>query len=235
MNIAIIGYGQMGKEIEKISVSRGHKIGKIIDVKTENKDLNDCDAAIIFTTPQSAVENIKLCIDNKIPVVCGTTGWLDEYNFIINYCTQKDGTFLFSPNFSIGVNLFFKLNSFLSKQMSKSIDFNVSVSEKHHTKKIDKPSGTAIKIAEDILTNYSFSGWTLADEKNKLKINCERIGDEKGYHKVSYESENDLISISHNAKSRNGFALGAVLCAEWIFEKKGIFTMNDFLKNIIFS
>jgi 4-hydroxy-tetrahydrodipicolinate reductase len=119
--------------------------------------------------------------------------------------------------------------------MSKSIDFNVSVSEKHHTKKIDKPSGTAIKIAEDILTNYSFSGWTLADEKNKLKINCERIGNEKGYHKVSYESENDLISISHNAKSRNGFALGAVLCAEWIFEKKGIFTMNDFLKNIIFS
>ena len=177
MNIAIIGYGQMGKEIEKISVSRGHKIGKIIDVKTENKDLNDCDAAIIFTTPQSAVENIKLCIDNKIPVVCGTTGWLDEYNYIINYCTEKDGTFLFSPNFSIGVNIFFKINEVLSKLIKPYSQYIPSIEEIHHIEKLDSPSGTAIKLAQDILKNSCFSEWTISknNNKNELKINHSSI------------------------------------------------------------
>tara|TARA_B100001057_G_scaffold490449_1_gene578742 strand:- start:3030 stop:3734 length:705 start_codon:yes stop_codon:yes gene_type:complete len=234
MNIAIIGYGQMGKEIEKISISRDHVIGKIIDLNTENKDLSDCDVAILFTTPDSAIQNIKLCLDYKVPVVCGTTGWLEKYDHITDYCKRKDATFLFSPNFSIGVNLFFKLNSFFAEKMSKSKNFNVSVHEKHHLKKIDNPSGTAIKIAEDILSNYSFSGWSLKDEKNKLKIYSDRVGNEKGFHEVLYESEHDSISISHNAKSRKGFALGAVLCAEWIFDKKGVFTMDDFLNNINF-
>ena len=234
MNIAIIGYGQMGKEIEKISISRDHKIGKIIDVNTQNKDLSGCDVAILFTTPDSVVQNIKLCLDHKVPVVCGTTGWLEKYDYITDYCKRKDATFLFSPNFSIGVNLFFKLNSFFAEKMSKSKKFNVSVHEKHHLKKIDNPSGTAIKIAEDILSNYSFSGWSLKDEKNMLKIYSDRVGNEKGFHEVLYESEHDSISISHNAKSRKGFALGAVLCAEWIFDKKGVFTMDDFLNNINF-
>ena len=234
MNIAIIGYGQMGKEIEKISISRDHVIGKIIDLNTQNKDLSDCDVAILFTTPDSAIQNIKLCLDYKVPVVCGTTGWLEKYDYITDYCKRKDATFLFSPNFSIGVNLFFKLNSFFAEKMSKSKKFNVSVHEKHHLKKIDNPSGTAIKIAEDILSNYSFSGWSLKDEKNMLKIYSDRVGNEKGVHKVLYESEHDSISISHNAKSRKGFALGAVLCAEWIFDKKGVFTMDDFLNNINF-
>ena len=231
MNIAIIGYGQMGKEIEKISISRNHKIGKIIDQNTKDKNIEDCDVAILFTTPKSAVDNIKLCIDNNIPVICGTTGWLEEYDSVIEYCNSMNGTFLFSPNFSIGVNIFFRLNQFLSKQLSSSKDFNVSIYEKHHKRKVDKPSGTALKIAEDILSNSSLTEWTLNDEKNKLKINCDRIGEEKGFHEVVYESDIDSISISHNAKSRKGFALGAVLCAEWIYSKKGIFTMNDFLND----
>ena len=234
MNIAIIGYGKMGKEIEKISISRDHKIGKIIDVDTQNKDLSGCDVAILFTNPDSVVQNIRICLDHKVPVVCGTTGWLEKYDYITDYCKRKDATFLFSPNFSIGVNLFFKLNSFFAKKMSKYKNFNVSINEKHHLKKIDKPSGTAIKIAEDILLNCSLSGWTLKDEKNKLKINSDRFGNEKGFHEVLYESEHDSISISHNAKSRKGFALGAVLCAEWIFDKKGVFTMDDFLSNTNF-
>ncbi|MBL6591205.1 MAG: 4-hydroxy-tetrahydrodipicolinate reductase [Flavobacteriaceae bacterium] len=234
MNIAIIGYGNMGQEIEKISVSRGHEILKIIDHDTNDKNISGCDVAILFSTPDSAVDNIKLCIDNNVPVVCGTTGWLDQFELINEYCITKNGTFIYSPNFSIGVNLFFRLNKFLAKEMFNKDEYKVSVFEKHHTKKIDMPSGTAIKIADDILKYSSFSEWSLDKDTNKLNIKCERIGDEKGYHEVKFESENDSISISHNAKSRKSFALGAVMCSEWIYNKKGVYTMNDFLNSFNF-
>jgi 4-hydroxy-tetrahydrodipicolinate reductase len=232
MNIAIIGYGNMGREIEKISISRGHKISKIIDHDTIDKNIGECDIAIIFSTPDSAVDNIKLCFDNNVPVVCGTTGWLEQFELINEYCKMKNGTFIYSPNFSIGVNLFFRLNNFLAKEMIKKNEYKVSILEKHHTKKIDKPSGTAIKIADDILKNSTFSEWSLEKDNNKLNIKCERLGDEKGYHEVKYESENDSIFIAHNAKSRLGFALGAVMCSEWIYNKKGMYSMNDFLNNL---
>ena len=196
MNIVIIGYGNMGREIEKISISRGHKISKIIDHDTNDKNISGSDVAILFSTPNSAVDNIKLCIDNNVPVVCGTTGWLDQFEMINKYCTTKNGTFIYSPNFSIGVNLFFRLNKFLAKEMFNKDEYKVSIFEKHHTKKIDKPSGTAIKIANDILKYSSFSEWSLDKDTNKLNIECERIGDEKGHHEVKFESENDSISIS---------------------------------------
>jgi len=234
MKVAIIGYGNMGKEIEKVLVSRGHEISKVIDIENKNEDFIDIEIAIIFSTPSSAVQNIKKCLINDIPVVCGTTGWLDNYEEIKMLCKKSNGTFLFSPNFSIGVNLFFKLNKYLSEIMSGFSDYSVKMKEIHHTKKIDKPSGTAIKLADPIVNNLSLNGWSLKKDKNKLEIQCERKDDVKGLHNVIYESEIDSISISHDAKSRKGFALGAVLCAEWIISKKGFFTMEDFLSDIKF-
>ena len=234
MKVTIIGYGNMGKEIEKVLVSRGHEISKVIDIENNNDDFKDTDIAIIFSTPSSAVENIKKCLINDIPVVCGTTGWLDNYEEIKLLCEKSNGTFLFSPNFSIGVNLFFKLNKYLSELMSDFSDYSVKMKEIHHTKKIDKPSGTAIKLSIPIVNNLSLEGWSLKKDKNKLEIQCERKDDVKGLHNVIYESEIDSISISHDAKSRKGFALGTVMCAEWIISKKGVFTMEDFLSDIKF-
>ena len=234
MKVAIIGYGNMGKEIEKVLVSRGHEISKVIDIENNTENFNDTEIAIIFSTPASAVQNIKKCLINDIPVVCGTTGWLDNYEEIKLLCKKSNGTFLFSPNFSIGVNLFFKLNKYLSEIMSDFSNYSVKMKEIHHTKKIDKPSGTAIKLAIPIVNNLLLEGWSLKKDKNKLEIQCERKDDVKGLHNVIYESEIDSISISHDAKSRKGFALGAVLCAEWIISKKGVFTMEDFLGEIKF-
>ena len=234
MKVAIIGYGNMGKEIEKVLVSRAHEISKVIDFENKSEDFKDTDIAIIFSTPSSAVENIKKCLINDIPVVCGTTGWLDNYEEIKLLCEKSNGTFLFSPNFSIGVNLFFKLNKYLSELMSDFSDYSVKMKEIHHTKKIDKPSGTAVKLAIPIVNNLSLEGWSLKKDKNKLEIQCERKDDIKGLHNVIYESKIDSISISHDAKSREGFALGAVMCAEWIISKKGVLTMEDFLSDIKF-
>ena len=234
MKVAIIGYGNMGKEIEKVLVSRGHEISKVIDIENNNEDFKDTEIAIIFSTPSSAVQNITKCLINNIPVVCGTTGWLDSYEEIKLLCNKNNGTFLFSPNFSIGVNLFIKLNKYLSEIMSDFSDYSVKMKEVHHTKKIDKPSGTAIKLADSIVNNLSLEGWSLKKDKNKLEIKCERKDDVKGLHNVIYESEIDSISISHDAKNRKGFAVGAVMCAEWIISKKGFFTMEDFLSDIKF-
>ena len=234
MNAAIIGYGKMGKEVEKVLISRGHKVSKIIDLSNTNFDLEDSDVAIIFSSPESVYKNIKNCLDLKIPVICGSTGWTDDLKEIEKYCKSLNGTFLFSPNFSIGVNLFFELNKYLSKMMKNHEDYKLNINEKHHIEKVDKPSGTAIKLANDIIKNSNYSSWILDGNttKNDINIDSFREGDEKGFHEIKYTSKNDEITISHNAKNRFSFALGSVLSAEYVIGKKGVFTINDVINNI---
>jgi len=233
MNIAIVGYGKMGKEIEKVLVSRGHRISLIID-KDDDLDFLNTDIAIIFTSPKSTFDQIKNCLDANVKVVCGSTGWTDQINEIKNYCKKHDGTFLYSPNFSIGVNLFYRLNDFLSGIMSNHKDYSASILEKHHSEKVDKPSGTAIKIANDIISKSDYNSWTLNENENKdmLKIRSEREGDQKGHHSVIFSSDDDIIRISHTAKSRFAFALGAVISAEFLFDKKGFFSMDDVINSL---
>ena len=233
MNIAIVGYGKMGKEIEKVLVSRGHKISLIID-KDNDSNFQNTDIAIIFTSPKSTFNQIKNCLDANIKVVCGSTGWTDQINEIKNYCKKCNGTFLYSPNFSIGVNLFYRINDFLSGIMSNHKDYSASILEKHHTEKVDTPSGTAIKIANDIVSKSDYNSWTTDENEktNQLKVQSERKGDEKGHHSVIYTSKDDVIRISHTAKSRHAFALGAVISAEFLFDKKGFFSMDDVINSL---
>ncbi len=234
MKIVLIGYGKMGKTIEKIAQSRGHEITGRIDVG-DNIALfeNSVDVAIEFTQPEAAVNNLKTCFDKGIPVVCGTTGWLQHKDEIEKHCRQKNGTLLYSSNFSLGVNLFFKLNEYLSKLMDRYIQYEVSIDETHHTQKKDAPSGTAITLAEGVIKNLKRKKeWNLgaAEKSNALVINSFRIDPAPGTHSVKYSSEVDDIEITHTAHSREGFALGAVLVAEWLAGKKGIFTIDDFLQ-----
>ncbi len=237
MRIALIGYGRMGKEIEKIALSRGHEIGLTIDLNNQDdltiENLQKCDVAIEFTIPASAVNNYKLCFEAGIPVVSGTTGWLDKKEEVYGACAEKNGTFFYGSNFSVGVNLFFELNKKLAELMSPRGEYGVEMTEVHHTKKLDAPSGTAISLAEDIIENLpAKDGWvndeTPAD--NEMNIKSERVGLVPGIHTVKYESEIDFIEITHSAKSRTGFAFGAVLAAEYCLENKGILTMKDLLK-----
>ncbi|WP_297093304.1 4-hydroxy-tetrahydrodipicolinate reductase [uncultured Draconibacterium sp.] len=237
MRIALIGYGRMGKEIEKIAVSRGHEIGLTIDLDNQNdltvENLKKCDVAIEFTIPASAVNNYKLCFEAGIPVVSGTTGWLDKKDEVYSKCAETDGTFFYGSNFSVGVNLFFELNKKLAELMAPRSEYGVEMTEVHHTKKLDAPSGTAISLAEDIIENLpAKDGWvndkTPAD--NEMNIKSERVGQVPGIHTVKYESEIDFIEITHSAKSRTGFASGAVLAAEYCLDNKGILTMKDLLK-----
>ena len=234
MNVAIIGYGKMGKEVEKILSERGHVISKIIDIETHNMDLGNSDIAIIFSAPKSVYKHIINCLDSKIAVVCGSTGWTDKLDDTVNYCKSLDGTFIFSPNFSIGVNLFFKLNNFLAKIMKNHSNYKLEILEKHHIEKVDKPSGTAIKLANDIILNSNYSDWAIDNNTNQNRINIKSIreGEIKGYHEVEYLSENDSIKICHNANSRYSFAYGAVLSAEFIFGKKGVFSLDDVINNL---
>ena len=229
MNVAIIGYGKMGKEVEKILLERGHVISKIIDIQTNNSDV-----AIIFSAPKSVYKHIINCLDSKIAVVCGSTGWTDKLDDSVNYCKSLDGTFIFSPNFSIGVNLFFKLNNFFGKIMKNHSDYKLKILEKHHVDKVDKPSGTAIKLANDIIVNSNYSDWAIDNNTNQNRINIKSIreGEIKGYHEVEYLSENDSIKICHNANNRYSFAYGAVLSAEFIFGKKGVFSLDDVINNL---
>lgn len=235
MNIALIGYGKMGKIIEEIAKERQHTIV----LKLQSKDTwnahtliqSKADVAIEFTNPESAKNNILQCFDANIPVVVGTTGWYNLLDEIKKICSEKNQTLLYASNFSIGVNLFFKINEYIAQLMSKHADYSVSLTEAHHTEKKDAPSGTAISIAQSILQYYpEKSNWSLSPEKNKLHISARRCGDEKGYHAVYYKSTMDEIQLSHHAYSRKGFALGAVLAAEFIQNKKGCFTMQDVLK-----
>ena len=222
MKICIIGYGKMGKMVEKIAISKGHSINQIIDSPNDEVDGN-ADVAIIFSTPQSAVLNIMKCFEKKLPVVCGTTGWLNDIEKIKKYCETNNSTFLFSPNFSLGVNLFFKINNSVSKIMRNSDEFDLRISEVHHTSKIDSPSGTALKIKKDIDSILN---------KN-TQIESKRIGSNNGTHEIIYESFSDLIKISHIAKNRESFALGAIVCAQWIISQNGFFEMDDFLNDFL--
>lgn len=228
MKIALLGYGRMGQAIEKIAIKRGHTIVAKID--KDNKDETYiADVAINFSVPMAAYHNIKDAINKKIPVVCGTTGWLDRLNEIETLCQQSEGAFLYASNFSLGVNLFFELNEKLAEMMQKQPQYTASIEEIHHTQKIDKPSGTAITLAEGIKSEDNT--WNLIDNiEEGVQINSIRKDDVPGIHSVKYHSEVDEISITHTAYNRTGFALGAVLAAEWIQDKKGIFSMKDVLQ-----
>ena len=230
MKIALLGYGRMGKEIEKIALSRGHEIVIKKNVDTVI-DINIADVAIDFSVPTSAYNNITNCINNNVPVISGTTGWLDKYDDAVALCKKKNSAFIYASNFSLGVNIFFELNKQLAKMMSSLEDYNISMEEIHHTKKLDAPSGTAITLAEGIIENSSKNNWEL-DEKTSeenIPIVAKRISDVPGTHTVWYDSEVDSIEIKHTAHSRKGFALGAVVAAEWIIGKKGAFSMKDVL------
>jgi len=231
MKIALLGYGKMGKEIEKLSKKRGHEIVAIIDKNFSKGEISNADVSINFSTPKAAKENILNSLKLNIPVVSGTTGWLEDLNIITNFCKKNNGAFLYSSNFSIGVNIFFKMSDILSKLMNEYNDYKASIEETHHTKKIDSPSGTAITLAEKIINNSNYKSWTLKENKqDELPIKVNRIGDVKGNHIVKYNSSIDTIKIEHDAKSREGFALGSIIASEWIIGKTGVFSFNDVLK-----
>jgi 4-hydroxy-tetrahydrodipicolinate reductase len=236
MNIALIGYGKMGKEIEKIALSRGHSI--VLKVDKDNADtytldeLKKADAVIEFSVPHSAVDNIYKCFSAGVPVVVGTTGWIDKLAEVKEKCANSNQALFYASNYSIGVNLFFKLNEYLAKLMNTYPDYNVTMEEVHHVHKLDAPSGTAITLANQVIEQISDkTKWVneLTSNKNELGIVSKRIDEVPGTHTITYSSEVDDISITHLAHNRKGFALGAVIAAEWIVGKKGVFGMNDML------
>jgi len=230
MKIALLGYGRMGKEIEKIALSRGHEIVIRKDVE-DIIDITLADVAIDFSVPNAAFNNITNCIENNVPVIAGTTGWLEKYEEVVAFCNQKNGAFLYASNFSVGVNIFFELNQQLAKMMRTLQDYEISMEEIHHTQKLDAPSGTAITLAQGIIENTSKKGWELGTitSSQNISIVSKRIPDVPGTHTVWYSSEVDTIEIKHTAHSRKGFALGAVIAAEWIVGKTGVFSMKDVL------
>jgi 4-hydroxy-tetrahydrodipicolinate reductase len=230
MKIALLGYGKMGKTIEAIAISRGHDV-IIKTSQTVSTEITKADIAIDFSVPDAAFNNISNCINHNVPVISGTTGWLDRYAEIVTLCEEKKGAFIYASNFSLGVNIFFELNKTLAKMMSALKDYNVDIEEIHHTQKLDAPSGTAITLAEDIINNHSnYQAWELDGTKNNtLPITAKRIENVPGTHTITYKNEVDTIKIEHEAHSRQGFALGAVVAAEWLLNKKGVFTMNDVL------
>ncbi len=231
MKIAILGYGKMGKTIEKLALQKGHSIVVKSTSASENIDISDADVAIEFSSPNAAVKNIKLCLDNHIPVISGTTGWLENYDEMIKLCEKRNGSFIYASNFSVGVNLFFNINEYLSKLMEPWKEYQVSIEEIHHTQKKDAPSGTAITIAEEIIKNSDKKEWSLEEEsEQKLKITSQRMDDVKGTHIINYKSDIDSITIKHEAHKREGFAMGAILAAEWLQNKKGVYSMKDVLK-----
>jgi 4-hydroxy-tetrahydrodipicolinate reductase len=236
MNIALIGYGRMGHEIEETAVSRGHVIKLIID-KENTDDLNErnlkkVDVAIEFSSPDAAFKNISVCLGMKIPVVSGTTGWLKDIDKASDICLKNETSFIHASNFSIGVNILFRLNSELARQMEHYRNYSVSIEEIHHIKKLDAPSGTAIVLAEGIKKHHTgYTGWCSVSNKTEksIPIRSIREGTIPGTHTVTWDSEIDSLSLKHEARNRKGLALGAVISAEFIYGKKGIFTMNDVL------
>ncbi len=231
MNIALLGYGRMGQTIEKIAIKRGHNIVLRVDKDDTDYDITKADVAIDFSIPSVAFGNISNCLKNGVPVVSGTTGWLADYDKAISLCEEKNGAFIYASNFSLGVNIFFELNKTLAKMMSNLEQYNVTMEEIHHTKKLDAPSGTAITLAEGVIdNNTNYDSWKLDESDNKtIPIVAKRIADVPGTHTVNYESEVDTITIEHVAHNRQGFALGAVVAAEWLVGKTGVFSMNDVL------
>lgn len=231
MKIALLGYGRMGKAIEQIANERGHTIVAKIDKNENQGKLSEAEVAINFSIPDTAVANIKAAMEKQIPVVCGTTGWLEQLKEVEDFCLQNKTAFLYASNFSVGVNLFFKLNEVLAKLMHPHKSYSAEMKEIHHIHKLDAPSGTAITLAEGIFDQSKYTDWSIDDTKgdSTLPIAVERTGEVPGTHSIEYKSSVDSISIQHEAHSRQGFALGAVIAAEWIQDKKGVFTMNDVL------
>lgn len=234
MKIALIGYGKMGKTIENIATQRGHEIVLRLDVNNPEdfERLSEADVAIEFTRPESAFENLKRCVTAKTPVICGTTGWLQNYDVIAELCQKNDSAFFYASNYSIGVNIFFEINKRLASMMNNYPMYSVRMEEIHHTQKLDAPSGTAITLANGILEHVERkSNWVCNTEGSDedIKITAKRIDPAPGTHIVTYDSAIDTIEISHTAHSREGFATGAVLAAEWILGKKGVFSMKDML------
>lgn len=232
MKIALFGYGRMGKEIEKIALQRGHEI--VLKIEEGDKfDISQADVAIDFSVPAAAFDNITHCFKSSVPVISGTTGWLNRFEEAKTICKAQNGGFIYASNFSLGVNIFFELNRQLAKMMSSLEDYQIDIEEIHHTKKLDAPSGTAITLAEGIIENTNKENWILengndASEK-EIPIVAKRIPDVPGTHIINYNSEIDSIEIKHTAHNRKGFALGAVVAAEWIIGKTGVFTMKDVL------
>jgi 4-hydroxy-tetrahydrodipicolinate reductase len=240
MNIALIGYGKMGKEIETLARAKGHEIVCIIDSKNsiEKADFSTTDVAIEFTAPDMALPHIHFCLDNKIPIVVGTTGWIENIQSITDKVISSKGSLLHASNFSIGVNVFFEINRKLAELMAPhSANYQVSMEEIHHTQKLDAPSGTAISLANDIISLSNYKKWNCISDKENVAaskspdfdIIAKRIPEVPGTHMVTYSSEIDSIEIKHEAHSRKGFALGAILAAEWLQGKNGIFTMKNVL------
>ena len=236
MKIALIGYGKMGKAIEEIAISRGHEVilKCTSNYTIEEADFSLVDVAIEFTKPELAVKHIHFCLDNNIPLVVGTTGWNNELDSIKEKTKSVNGSLLHASNFSVGVNIFFELNKKLAELMSGNTDYSASIEEIHHIQKLDAPSGTAITLAEGLIENNSnYTSWKLADSssenQNQLPIIAQRLPEVPGTHTIHYTSEIDSISITHEAHNRKGFALGAVIAAEWIMNKTGVFTMKDVL------
>jgi 4-hydroxy-tetrahydrodipicolinate reductase len=231
MKIALLGYGKMGKVIERIALERGHEIVLRKGQSDTFEGLAQADVAIDFSVPTAAVVNISTCLNENIPIVSGTTGWLEQYDEMVRLCEAKNGTFLYGSNFSLGVNLFFELNEYLAKMMARFADvYKVSMEEIHHTQKLDSPSGTAISLAKGIMQHSDYESWTEEQAgEQQIHIDAKRIENVPGTHSVFYQSEVDFIEIKHVAHNREGFALGSVLAAEWIQGKKGVFTMKDVL------
>lgn len=231
MKIALLGYGKMGKVIERIALERGHEIVLKKDESNTYEGIEKAEVAIDFSVPMVAVENISTAINQGIPVVCGTTGWLEQYDEVVQLCQEKNGAFLYGSNFSLGVNLFFELNNYLAKMMARfSSVYKVSMEEIHHTQKLDSPSGTAISLAKGVIENSNYTSWTEETAtENQIHIDAKRIENVPGTHSVYYSSDVDFIEIKHVAHNREGFALGAVLAAEWIVGKNGVFSMKDVL------
>jgi len=238
MNIALIGYGKMGKAIEEIAISRGHSV--VVKFNSQNplesSQLRTTDVAIEFSQPDLALKHIKLCADGQIPIVVGTTAWEEHLPEIINHIDKREASLIYSSNFSIGVNLFFEMNKHLARLMNDKTDYVASITEIHHTHKIDAPSGTAVTLAKDLISNHpTYSSWKLTGqsenmEKTDLPISAIREENVPGTHLISYTSEIDTLTIEHQAHNRKGFALGAVIAAEFIHKKQGVYTMSDILK-----
>jgi len=231
MKIALLGYGKMGHVIEKIALQRGHEIVLKKALGEAFDGLENATVAIDFSAPNAAVENISTALNLGIPVISGTTGWLKDYDKMVQLCKEKNSAFISSSNFSLGVNIFFELNAYLAKIMSKFQEYKVGIEEIHHTQKLDAPSGTAISLAKGIIENSNYNNWTLENPKSgEILIDAKRVENVPGTHTVTYTSDIDFLEIKHLAHNREGFALGAVIAAEWIVGKQGIYSMKDVLE-----
>ena len=239
MNIALIGYGKMGKAIEKIAIEKGHQITAIVDSKNpiELMNINNIDVAIEFTRPELARKHMVFCLEKGLPIVVGTTAWKEDLPAITELVNKQNGSLVHASNFSIGVNLFFEMNKKLAKIMEAHPAYKLEMTEIHHTQKLDKPSGTAVTLAEEIIEqNTNYNHWRLAEDdelenENEFFIHALREENVPGTHLISYESQIDSIHFEHVAHTRDGFALGAIVAAEWLQNKKGIFTMKDVLQH----